>query len=71
MKDIIKVKRPELCFEGIQIKSLEAFKRFAAAVQEIEEQCGIFEVTISPSRTYSSARGLMLSSVGRRRWSGF
>ena len=47
MKNTIKINRPELCFEGIQIKSLEAFQRFAAAVQEIEEQCGIFEVTIT------------------------
>lgn len=43
----MEIKRPELKFSGIQIKSLEAFQRFAAAVNEIEEQCGIHEVEIT------------------------
>jgi hypothetical protein len=33
--------------EGIQIKSIEKFKRLAAAVNVIEEECGIHEVTIT------------------------
>lgn len=36
-----------LTFEGVQIKSLEQFRRFAAAVNEIEEQTGIHEVEIT------------------------
>jgi hypothetical protein len=43
----MRIKRPELKFSGIQIKSIEAFKRFAAAAQEIEEQTGIHQVTIT------------------------
>lgn len=34
-------------FVGVQIKSVEAFCRFAAAVNEIEEQTGIHETAIS------------------------
>lgn len=41
------IKRPELSFSGIQIKSEECFHRFAAAVAEIEEQTGIHSVTIT------------------------
>jgi len=43
----VKVKRPEIMLEGIQIKSVEKFKRLAAAVCVIEEECGIHEVTIT------------------------
>lgn len=43
----MKIKRPEIMLEGIQIKSAEKFKRFAAAVNVIEEECGIHEVTIT------------------------
>ena len=43
----MKVKRPEITLEGIQIKSLAKFKALAAAVNTIEEECGIFEVTIT------------------------
>lgn len=43
----MKIKRPEIMLEGIQIKSVEKFKRLAAAVNVIEEECGIHEVTIT------------------------
>ena len=43
----MKVKRPEIMLSGIQIKSVEKFKRLAAAVNVIEEECGIHEVTIT------------------------
>ena len=43
----MKVKRPEICLSGIQIKSAAKFKALAAAVNTIEEECGIFEVTIT------------------------
>ena len=43
----MKIKRPHIMLEGIQIKNLEKFQRLAAAVQSIEEECGIHEVTIS------------------------
>ena len=43
----MKIKRPHIMLEGIQIKSLEKFQRLAAAVQVIEEECGIHETTIS------------------------
>jgi len=37
----------KLVFEGIQIKSLECFQRFAASVAVIEEQVGIHCVEIA------------------------
>jgi hypothetical protein len=36
-----------IAFDGIQIKSEEIFHRFCAALQEIEELCGIAQVEIS------------------------
>jgi len=47
IKEYVEVLRSCLHFHGIQIKSDEAFRRFAKAVAEIEEICGIHEVTIS------------------------
>lgn len=41
------IKRPSITLEGIQIKSLEKFQRLAAAVNVIEEECGIHEVEIT------------------------
>lgn len=41
------VLRPCLHFHGIQIKSAEAFRRFAVSLAEIEEVVGIHSVTIS------------------------
>lgn len=46
-QEYMKVLRPCLHFHGIQIKSDEAFRRFAKAVAEIEEVCGIHSTTIS------------------------
>lgn len=46
-KEYTTILRPCLHFHGIQIKSDEAFRRFAKAVAEIEEICGIHEVTVS------------------------
>jgi hypothetical protein len=46
-KEYMTVLRPCLHFHGIQIKSEEAFRRFAKAVAEIEEVTGIHSVTIS------------------------
>lgn len=46
-REFIQVLRPCLHFHGIQIKSEEAFRRFARALTEIEEVVGIHEVTIS------------------------
>jgi hypothetical protein len=43
----MKVKRPEIVLDGIQIKSVEKFRKLAAAVTAIEEECGIYEVTIT------------------------
>lgn len=39
--------KTKLTFDGIQIKSEECFRRFAAAVSEIEELTGIHEVEIT------------------------
>lgn len=46
-KEYMTILRPCLHFHGIQIKSDECFRRFAKAVQEIEEIAGICETTIS------------------------
>lgn len=43
----MKIKRPQIILEGIQIKSLAKFKALAAAVNTIEEECGIHEVIIT------------------------
>lgn len=43
----MKIKRPQIVLEGIQVKSVEKFKRLAAAVNVIEEECGIHEVDIT------------------------
>ena len=43
----MKIKRPQIVLDGIQIKSVEKFKRLAAAVNVIEEECGIHEVEIT------------------------
>jgi hypothetical protein len=37
----------QLTFKGVQIKSLECFRAFAASVADIEERCGIHEVQIT------------------------
>ena len=42
----MKVERPVISLSGIQIKSLEKFQRLAAAVNVIEEECGIHQVEI-------------------------
>jgi hypothetical protein len=43
----VKIKRPEIFLDGIQVKSEEAFHRLCAAISVIEEQCGIKETTIT------------------------
>ena len=48
----MKIQRPELFFNGIQIKSEECFHAFAKAVQTIEEQCGIHETTITINNVF-------------------
>jgi hypothetical protein len=42
----ISIIRPQIILEGIQVKSEEAFHRLCAALNEIEEQCGIMETDI-------------------------
>lgn len=46
-KEYMRVLRPCLHFHGIQIKSDEAFRKFAKAVDAIEETVGIHSCTIS------------------------
>lgn len=46
-KEYMEILRPCLHFHGIQIKSIEAFGRFAAHVDAIEETVGIRACTIS------------------------
>lgn len=46
-KEYIEILRPCLHFQGIQIKSLEAFRTFANAVDTIEGTVGIHSVRIS------------------------
>lgn len=43
----MKIKRPHLYFEGIQIKSEECFHLFAEAVDQIESRCGIHSCRIT------------------------
>jgi hypothetical protein len=43
----MKIKRPHIMIEGIQVKSLEKFQRLAAAINVIEEECGIHQVVIT------------------------
>lgn len=43
----MEILRPCLHFHGIQIKSDECFRRFAKAVEEIEQIAGIHECVIS------------------------
>jgi hypothetical protein len=46
-KEYIEILRPCLHFQGIQIKSPEAFRTFAAAVDVIEGTAGIHSCRIS------------------------
>lgn len=48
----LKILRPTLSFDGIQIKSEECFHAFAAAVDEIESRCGIHETRITLSNVF-------------------
>ena len=41
-----------LTFHGIQIKSVECFRAFAASVNDIEERCGVHEVEITLSNVF-------------------
>jgi hypothetical protein len=41
-----------LTFHGVQIKSLECFRAFAASVADIEERCGVHEVEITLSNIF-------------------
>jgi len=43
----MKIKRPEIVLNHIQIKSLKAFKKLAKALTVIEEECGIKETRIT------------------------
>lgn len=43
----MKVKRPCITLDSIQIKSIEKFKKLADAINTIEEECGVHEVTIT------------------------
>ena len=47
IKEYVEILRPCLHFHGIQFKSLEAFRKFAHHLDEIEETVGIHSVTIS------------------------
>ena len=40
----MKIQRPHITLEGIQIKSVEKFKKLAEALNTIEEEHGIHEV---------------------------
>lgn len=48
----MKLKRPEITLDGLQIKSLEKFQRLAAALTVIEEDCGIRETRITFKNTF-------------------
>ena len=43
----MKVKRPNIILDGIQIKSLNHARKLCQAVNTIEENCGIHEVEIT------------------------
>jgi hypothetical protein len=43
----MKVKRPNIILDGIQIKSLGCARRLCQALEVIEEDCGIFETKIT------------------------
>jgi len=45
--ETMNIKRGKIRIENLQVKSLEKAKRLAAAIQVIEEECGIHEVEIS------------------------
>lgn len=48
----MKLKRGEIRIDGIQVKSLEKAKKLCAALQIIEEECGIHEVKITLSNIF-------------------
>jgi hypothetical protein len=43
----MKIKRPEIILDGIQLKSLEKIKRLAELLDEIEVEVGIYETRIT------------------------
>lgn len=49
---MLKIVRPTLSFDGIQIKSEECFHEFAAAVDVIESRCGIHSTRITLSNVF-------------------
>ena len=46
-KDTIKIERGRIILENLQVKSLEKAKKLAAALEVIEEECGIHNVEIT------------------------
>lgn len=48
----MKLKRGEIKIKNLQIKSLEKAQKLAAALQVIEEECGIHEVKITMSNIF-------------------
>lgn len=49
---MLKIVRPTLSFDGIQIKSEECFHEFADAVDVIESRCGIHSTRITLSNIF-------------------
>ena len=49
---MLKIVRPTLSFDGIQIKSEECFHAFAEAVDVIESRCGIHSTRITISNIF-------------------
>ena len=43
----MKIHRPQIILDGIQIKSAKKAKKLAKAVSVIEEECGIYECRIT------------------------
>ena len=43
----MKIKRGKISLENLQVKSLDKAKKLAAALNVIEEECGIHEVEIA------------------------
>ncbi len=43
----MRIPRPHILLDGIQVKSLEKAQRLAAALNVIEEECGIHEVRLT------------------------
>lgn len=43
----MRILRPHIHLKGIQIKSIEKARKLAAAINVIEEECGIYETRVT------------------------